>query len=85
MKCNRYDESFKSEVVSLALSGKLSYEEVARDLGIKYGILTNWVYSAMNEPRLPQAKMNKSGKPSKPDYTYETTENDLLSQRALKF
>lgn len=68
MKRNRYDESFKTEAVSLALSGELSYAEVARDLGINYGTLTNWIYSAMNEPKPPQAKINKSGKPSKPDY-----------------
>ena len=68
MKRNRYDESYKSEAVSLALSSELSYAEVARDLGINYGTLTNWIYSAMNEPKSAQAKMNKSGKPSKPDY-----------------
>ncbi|WP_374668631.1 transposase [Acinetobacter sp.] len=68
MKRNRYDESFKSEAVSLALSGELSYAEVARDLGINYGTLTKWIYSVMNEPKPPQAKMKKSGKPSKPDY-----------------
>jgi transposase len=51
MKRNRYDESFKSEAVGLALSGELSYAELARDLGINYGTLTNWIYSAMNEPK----------------------------------
>ncbi|GHA74573.1 hypothetical protein GCM10009007_14530 [Formosimonas limnophila] len=68
MKRNSYDESFKSEAVSLALSGKLSYAKLARDLGISYGTLKNWIYGAMNEPKPPQTKMNKSGEPSKPDY-----------------
>ncbi|TDR27858.1 transposase [Hydromonas duriensis] len=39
MQRNRYDDSFKAEAVSLALSGELSYAEVARDLGINYGTL----------------------------------------------
>ena len=38
MKRNRYDETFKTEAVSLALSGELSYAEVARDLGINYTV-----------------------------------------------
>ena len=29
MKRNQYDESFKSEAVKLALSGELSYAEIA--------------------------------------------------------
>ena len=43
MKRNRYDETFKSEAVALALSGELSYAEVARDLGINYKTLSNWI------------------------------------------
>ena len=34
MKRNQYDETFKSEAVKLALSGELSYAEIARDLGV---------------------------------------------------
>lgn len=67
MKRNRYDESFKSEAVSLALSGELSYAEVARDLGINYATLTNWIYSTMSNPK-PPSKASKTGKASKPDY-----------------
>lgn len=33
MKRTTYDESFKTEAVKLALSGELSYAEIARDLG----------------------------------------------------
>ena len=36
MKRNCYDKTFKTEAVSLALSGELSYAEVARDLGVNY-------------------------------------------------
>ena len=43
MKRNQYDESFKSEAVKLALSGELSYAEIARDLGVNYRALTNWI------------------------------------------
>jgi transposase len=67
MKRNRYDESFKSEAVILALSGELSYAEVARDLGIKYGTLMSWIHSSMNNPK-PTNKADKSGKASKPYY-----------------
>ena len=67
MKCNRYDESFKSEAVNLALSGELSYAEVARDLGVNYATLTNWIYTAMSNPK-PPSKASKSGKCTKPDH-----------------
>ena len=43
MKRNQYDEMFKSEAVKLALSGELSYAEIARDLGVNYRALTNWI------------------------------------------
>lgn len=36
MKRNRYDEAFKKEAVSLALSGELSYAEVIRT--------AEWIY-----------------------------------------
>lgn len=65
MKRNRYDESFKSEAVSLALSGELSYAEVARDLGVNYATLTNWIYTAMSIPS-PQAKLASPVKPVSP-------------------
>ena len=33
MKRKQYEETFKSEAVSLALSGEISYAEVTRDRG----------------------------------------------------
>lgn len=62
MKRNRYDESFKSEALSLALSGELSYAELARDLGINYGTLTNWIYETMKNPKAA----NQRPKPKSP-------------------
>ena len=62
MKRKQYDESFKSEAVKLALSGELSYAEIARDLGVNYGTLTNWIYTTMSNPK-PDKPSNTS-KPS---------------------
>ncbi len=58
MKRNQYDETFKSEAVKLALSGELSYAEIARDLGVNYGTLTNWIYATMVIP--PKRAASKS-------------------------
>ena len=66
MKRKQYDESFKSEAVKLALSGELSYAEIARDLGVNYGTLTNWIYTTMSNPK-PDKPSNIS-KPSKLEY-----------------
>lgn len=66
MKRNQYDESFKSEAVKLALSGELSYAEIARDLGVNYGTLTNWIYATMSNTK-PDKPSNTS-KPSKLEY-----------------
>jgi transposase len=66
MKRNQYDETFKSEAVKLALSSGLSYAEVARDLGINYATLTNWIYSTMNNPK--STHPNDTSKPNKQDY-----------------
>ena len=65
MKRNRYDETFKSEAVALALSGELSYAEVARDLGVNYKTLSNWISQTMKNPK-PSASIGKA--PSKQDY-----------------
>ena len=51
MKRNMYNESFKAEAVKLALSGELSYAEVARDLGVNYKTLSNWIYATMNHAK----------------------------------
>jgi transposase len=52
MKRTQYDEAFKAEAVKLALSGELSYAEVARDLGVNYKTLSNWIYDIRHhEPR----------------------------------
>ena len=73
MKRKQYDESFKSEAVKLALSGELSYAEVARDLGVNYGTLTNWIYGAMSNPKV--VKPDNTVKPSKLEY--QTLERQL--------
>ncbi len=65
MKRNIYDETFKSEAVSLALSGELSYAEVARDLGVNYKTLCNWISATMKNPKPTQVQ---SKNPSKQDY-----------------
>ena len=72
MKRNQYDASFKSEAIQLALSGELSYAEIARDLGVNYGTLTNWIYAAMKNPK-PETAKGKA--PSKQDY--QTLERQL--------
>mgnify|MGYP003619542577 FL=1 len=56
MKRTTYDESFKTEAVKLALSGELSYAEIARDLGVNYGTLTKWIYQTMKNPKPDTAK-----------------------------
>ena len=72
MKRTTYDGSFKTEAVKLALSGELSYAEIARDLGVNYGTLTKWIYQTMKNPKPDTAK----GKlPTKQDY--QTLERQL--------
>ena len=76
MKRNQYDESFKSEAVKLALSGELSYAEIARDLGVNYGTLTNWIYATMSNTK--PDKPNNTAKPSKQDYQALERQNRAL-------
>ena len=38
MKQKKYDDEFKAEAVKLALESNVSYAEIARDLGVNYGI-----------------------------------------------
>jgi transposase len=78
MKHNRYDESFKSEAVKLALSGELSYAEVARDLGLNYKTLTNWIYATMNTPK--PNKPHDASKPSKQDYQALERQNRAMQK-----
>lgn len=65
MKRNYYDETFKSEAVKLALSGELSYLEVAQDLGIKYTTLCHWIRQTMKNPKPSEIKEKI---PTKQDY-----------------
>lgn len=65
MKRNQYDESFKTEAISLVLSGELSHVEVARDLGVNYKTLCNWIRATMKNPK-PTTAQSKN--PSKQDY-----------------
>ena len=73
MKRNQYDDAFKSEAVKLALSGELSYAEVARDLGVNYATLTNWIYATMSNAK--PIKPSNTAQPTKQDY--QTLERQL--------
>ena len=77
MKQNRYDASFKTEAVKLALSGELSYVQIARDLGVNYKTLCNWISQTMkNSPPL-----NHHGTPpSKQDYQALERHNKALQK-----
>lgn len=79
MKRNRYDETFKKEAVSLALSGELSYAEVARDLGVgvNYKTLSNWITQTMKHPK-PSAGTGKA--PSKQNYQALERQNRALQK-----
>ena len=73
MKNERYEASFKAEAVKLALSGDQSYADLARDLGVKYNTLHNWIDKAMNETKSPtkptkQSQGNPAKSLSKTDY-----------------
>ena len=77
MKRNRYDETFKTEAASIALSGELSYAEVARDLGVNYKTLSNWITQTMKHPK-PSAGTGKA--PSKQDYQALERQNRALQK-----
>jgi transposase len=77
MSHNRYDESFKSEAVKLALSGELSYAEIARDLGLNYKTLTNWIYQTMKSPKPELAQGNS---PTKQDYQTLERQNRAMQK-----
>ena len=79
MQRNRYDETFKQEAIQLALSGELSYAEVARDLGVNYGTLTNWIYATMTA-KPPSKLPKKGGKPAKPDYQALERQNQAMKK-----
>lgn len=76
MKRNMYNESFKAEAVKLALSGELSYAEVARDLGVNYKTLSNWIYATMNHAK--SDKQSDATKPNKQDYQALERQNRAL-------
>ena len=77
MKRNHYDETFKTEAVSLALSGELSYAEVARDLGVNYKTLSNWITQTMKHPK-SSASTGKAA--SKQDYQALERQNRALQK-----
>lgn len=64
MKKKQYDDEFKVEAVKLALESEVSYAEIARDLGIKYGTLITWIHNTMNKPKFSREKheVNKLSK-----------------------
>ena len=79
MKYNRYDETFKSEAVELALSGELTYAQIARDLGVNYQTLCHRIRQTMdNSPLLT----SKDKTPAKQDYQALERQNKAM-QREL--
>ena len=77
MKQNRYDESFKSEAVKLALSNELSYAQTARDLGINYQTLCHWIRQTMDNPNLLTSKDKTV---TKQDYQTLERQNRVLQK-----
>jgi transposase len=78
MKHKKYDNEFKAEAVNLALSSDASYVEIARDLGLKYNTLTNWIYATMNKPKPLQ--VSKANQPSKADYQALERQNRAMAK-----
>ena len=77
MKHNRYDESFKLEAVKQALSGELTYAQIARDLGVNYQTLCHWIRQTMdNSKRLT----SKDQTPTKQDYQALERQNRALQK-----
>lgn len=77
MKRNHYDETFKLEAVKLALSGELSYLEIAKDLGVNYKTLCRWIHQTMSHPKPPK---NKEKTPTKQDYQTLERQNRALQK-----
>ena len=77
MNRNQYSDSFKAEAVKLALSGELTYAEVARDLGVNYKTLSNWITQTMKHPK-SSASTGKA--PSKQDYQALERQNRALQK-----
>ena len=77
MKRNHYDETFKSEAVKLALSGELSYLEIAKDLGVNYKTLCRWIHQTMSHSKPSE---NKEKTPTKQDYQTLERQNRTLQK-----
>lgn len=77
MKHNRYDQAFKSEAVKLALSGELTYAQIARDLDVNYKTLCNWIRQTMDKPK-PFTSNDKL--PTKQDYQTLERQNKALQK-----
>jgi transposase len=77
MTRKRYDSFFKSEAVKLALSGELSYAEIACDLDVNYQTLCNWIRQTMSKPK-PLAAKDKV--PCKQDYQALERHNRALQK-----
>lgn len=77
MKRNQYDQSFKSEAVKLVLSGELTYAQIARDLGVNYKTLCNWIKQTMAYPKSLAANDTI---PTKKDYQTLERQNRALQK-----
>ena len=70
--------------MKLALSTDQSYADLARDLGVKYSTLHNWIYKSMNETKnttkcLKQSQEISNKNVSKSDY--QSLERELRAAR----
>lgn len=82
MNRNQYSDSFKAEAVKLALSGELTYAEVARDLGVNYKTLCLWIRKTMSTSK-PSESADKNH--SKQDYqALERQNRDLQKELDLR-
>jgi transposase len=81
MKNERYEASFKAEAVKLALSTDQSYADLARDLGVKYSTLHNWIYKSMNEPKTATKSLKQSQESSNKNVSKS---DDQSLERELK-
>ena len=54
-----YDAEFKRSTVKLAVDGKQSYAQVARDLGVNRNTLYTWINQYHESSGQPQSKLNE--------------------------
>ena len=73
---SKYDPTFRSEAVKLALSGELTYKQISRDLGVNYKTLCNWIRQTMDKPK----SLSQDKTPNKQDYQALERQNRALQK-----